>query len=1145
MTTYTPNTSNDDDTGVLGLAAASAVDDGNASSGRINPPMTPSQQITAPSPLQRAPSVTSTHGHSNGGRGVGGTMSFTNNTNGTTMASFPASPAVSTLSKYSSSGSSSLASANNSRMSVDDILGNSKLSLEGRRRRRSRERPGATVVTGGKDEKVKGGIRPSSAAEASMQPSSGGGKKVGLAGNTDNATSRSTNANEQSPSSAAAGARKKKRPRPDHNPGREERKRRLEHLQREQLLRQRLGGGQRQQVGAKKKRRASNDIGGLNKLERMKSEESEEVEDVPSPSSSDRLERRQQQMGGEPQTLSAGSHIDDTSQQADNVENATTAPQRQEEQPPSNKPTPRRSKRARAISSYNVAELSKNSMSEIPLSSSSPSSPDDAAVAKHENNGNNSSPPPPQPEEEADEPQSAESALSALLSSYDACIGQNTTPPQSSSSIATTPSSSKREAPSSPWDVVQNFLSVLQYVNLNDRTYLQSGECKRVERELGNSVLKSVERVKCEVVNRNSTGNNNEDEVASKKDGEGEEGDDKKEDVIRKREGRLLRIIEIQIWIRMMVWTLEQENGLDFLQRAIESSSEGDTKVASGGQEGGKRGKKKKKKKAKKSRQQQSINTTTVNAVPRQCLLDELKTLMELVPYVLPPSIEFASWVKDELTFGHRQSLPDYGMELFDHFEIEVVEPIALRRGGSATGDDDDASSSRRSGRSEVSRSPVKRKKERGGGSGVGVGTGANGVVVGGLRSPTRRLMERRQDRQRAYFASLAEEEEEMKQASAAGSNANDDESATITGSLSTAATSTSKASSSSREKDDTELFKTSVSLVTSKSESRQSSNPFLKGSARGEYVGSHLGTKLSNITSLFREVKARPTPRASRGRSKATKMMMMQPAAEETRRVGEQQQMEISVGPAKATSTTTTTTITAASMATQQQQSKKNLRGPNARSLPSSTSSFPPTQTPRKRLIRPAVASSRGSRPSALSTFRGVEETPRPIVDETPAKRTRLRLGDDQYGHHHHHYAYMNNPIVDETPTQPQRQQQSMRGAPWYDVEDDPVRRQRSRQQQSIYQSDNPTRRLHHQQQQQQQQHRRVGNNNNSISTGVRAEQHLTPINRTYNGLGITTTTAPPPSLLLSYGMSPMPHGEDMESAVAKAADAARKKRR
>ena len=274
--TATPNTSNDDDTGVLGQAAASAVDDGNASSGRsINPPMTPSQQITAPSPLQRAPSVTSTHGHSNGGRGVGGTMSFTNNTNGTTMASFPASPAVSTLSKYSSSGSSSLASANNNRMSVDDILGNSKLSLEGRRRRRSRERPsGATVVTGSKDGKVTGGIRPSPAA-ASMHPSSGGGEKVGHAGgNTNNATSRSTNTNEQTPS-AAAGATKKKRPRRSNdNTGREERKRRLEHLQREQLLRQRLGGGQ--QVGAKKKRRASNDHGGLSKLERMKSEESED-----------------------------------------------------------------------------------------------------------------------------------------------------------------------------------------------------------------------------------------------------------------------------------------------------------------------------------------------------------------------------------------------------------------------------------------------------------------------------------------------------------------------------------------------------------------------------------------------------------------------------------------------------------------------------------------------------------------------------------------------------------------------------------------------------------------------------------------------------------------------------------------------------
>lgn len=226
---------------------------------------------------------------------------------------------------------------------------------------------------------------------------------------------------------------------------------------------------------------------------------------------------------------------------------------------------------------------------------------------------------------------------------------------------------------------------------------------------------------------------------------------------------------------------------------------------------------KKKKQQTEHLQQQRQPN----NVSPRDGLVVDIRSLMELVPYVLPPSLFFSQFVKDTLTFSFRQPVPEYGPELFDHFEIEVSEPIALRRSGTDT--------SRRSERSEVSRSPV---KDGGGAEGGG-------------------LMERRQKCQRAYFASLAEEENNEASMSSNNSNTADDESAIITGSLSTAT------SAQDREKDDAVLFKTSISLTFTAP--NKTSNPFLKGSARGNYVGSHLGAKLANITSLFREEKAPP----------------------------------------------------------------------------------------------------------------------------------------------------------------------------------------------------------------------------------------------------------------------------------------------
>ena len=253
---------------------------------------------------------------------------------------------------------------------------------------------------------------------------------------------------------------------------------------------------------------------------------------------------------------------------------------------------------------------------------------------------------------------------------------------------------------------------------------------------------------------------------------------------------------------------------------------------------------KKKKKGGKQQRKNQSSKDTDESSkqqhpkqgqqlvTPRQTLVQNLITLFELVPNVLPPSMDFSFWVKDTLTFGHRQNIPEYGAEILDNFEIEIVEPIALTRSGTET--------SRRSTRSEVSHSPEKTQKKK---------------VVANRCSPSRQIAERRAKRQQAYFASLLEEKDGKASTSI---NADDSlESATITGSISTV-TSTSRGSKRSHgpdiEKDDAVLLKTSVSL-TAAVKPKSQNNPFLKGSARGTYVGSHLSSKLSNISTLFREV--------------------------------------------------------------------------------------------------------------------------------------------------------------------------------------------------------------------------------------------------------------------------------------------------
>jgi len=264
-----------------------------------------------------------------------------------------------------------------------------------------------------------------------------------------------------------------------------------------------------------------------------------------------------------------------------------------------------------------------------------------------------------------------------------------------------------------PWNIVQLLTDVLRFINLHDPDFVKSEECRQVEVGLA-GILKSVATVKWEVMNRN---NNNEPTMY---------GEDEQEGSAAKKEARLLQTIQIQVWIRMMVWSLEQEVGWEFLGRVIALA---EAKAEEAGLEGAvvvdKKGKKKGKKNKKKSKQtKQQSNSTS----PRQSLVADVRTLAELAPYVLPPSLEFAQWLKSTLTYEFRQTIPQYGAKLFDHFEIEIVEPIALKRSGT-----DASNASRRSERSEVSRSPVK-------GSGK-----SNASSASGSGSPTKQMMNKRQ----------------------------------------------------------------------------------------------------------------------------------------------------------------------------------------------------------------------------------------------------------------------------------------------------------------------------------------------------------------------------------------------------------------
>ena len=675
-------------------------------------------------------------------------------------------------------------------MSVDDILNDPKLSSR-MRRRRVRDNISTAAVT-------------TNSNTSSGVLSSNGGR-----GN--NAANSSL---QQQTSSASAVTSTQL------NPGQEERKKRLERLQREQLVQRRLLGQQQQQ-----QQQTNGEVG--RKLFQQQPATEGKVDSVASQTT----------------TTTAPNNL------GDDLSSSSTMASPKRRSP--------RNISTRTVTTYNVTELSKRGIISNTTGGDETTETEEHANGQHYYKNDDDLD--DTIEQNNNTPTTVEAALTSLLSKYDSCIcttihegvpskeiqdeQQLEDEEKSTAASASAASASMSKPTVSPWSVIQVLPQLLQFVHLKQPTSsttaadtgnyppnksgIEQEKHSYIQKELSKVVI-SVGMMKRRVMDRTIGLNSATADDSNTNDEEAAAAAAAQQQQLVKREASLLQMIQIQLWIRMMMWSLEGEVGWTYLEEIVNLTEDEDGNGVD--DDGGKKQKKKKKKKKKGKRKQlakgmEGVSNKQDRQTPRQALVDHLTALFELVPYVLPPSMDFSVWVKDILTFGYRQNIPEYGAEILEHFEIELVEPIALKRSGTDT--------SRRSTKSEVSHSPVKN--------------------CAGGSSPSRQIAERRAKRQQAYFASLMEEEK----ASVSTSVNADDESATITGSISTV-TSTSRGSKRSRgpdiEKDDTKLLKTSVSL-TAAVKPKCKENPFLKGSARGTYVGSHLSSKLSNISTLFREV--------------------------------------------------------------------------------------------------------------------------------------------------------------------------------------------------------------------------------------------------------------------------------------------------
>jgi hypothetical protein len=441
----------------------------------------------------------------------------------------------------------------------------------------------------------------------------------------------------------------------------------------------------------------------------------------------------------------------------------------------------------------------------------------------------------------------------------------------------------------------------------------------------------------------------------------------------------IIQLIQIQIWIRMILWNHARDVGWEIVQRAI-SLTNNDHVAAHNNTDKRKRKKKKR--------------VIAVSSA-REGLIDDIRLLTELVPYVIPVSMNLSQWLKYTLTFGFRQRIPDYGSTLFDHFEIELIDESSTNSGLNQT-------STTTNDNSLILVLPVPNKDDD-----------DNKQQHNLLNdSPTKQLLAKRHNRQRAYFASLVKEEEGKEMSTQSTTTTTSTvTNTTVSQSTTTTSSTVTKPFTSSTVHDepnvDKLLFKTSVSLTATASLAR-TSNPFLKGSARGNYVGSHLGSKLSNITTLFREVKAAPLPAKKKRIPMKTQMV-------ETKKIIDKKKTQ-NVATAPSTTGGTTTTTTAAVV-----QRKRKV----------DDTTLSPIRTPMK--TSRSHHHSRGVFP--MST---IAETPthhyQSVIDETPAKsqitaRTIRHCRDaivtetpiPQYNQlqllRHSIQLQMESPIVAETP--------------------------------------------------------------------------------------------------------------------------------
>ncbi|KAL3783427.1 hypothetical protein HJC23_002854 [Cyclotella cryptica] len=380
--------------------------------------------------------------------------------------------------------------------------------------------------------------------------------------------------------------------------------------------------------------------------------------------------------------------------------------------------------------------------------------------------------------------QTAAEAVSQLIEKYTSCL---------------------RQKEPSPIDVVQLFCPLLDYLDFSsyeDKT-VQSQDGNVVMEGLG-QIIKSAENVKLDVMNRGINGS------------EGDANGSREDDL--SVEEKLIRMLQIQIWIRVMVWNFCREEGWDVIRRVLELDGRDD-------------GRDEKRLNSKRKRKQVKRESKSNSALQSsQCFVKEIISLCELAPYVLPPSLEFSQWLKNTLTFNFQQSIPEFGSEILDHFEVEFVD-------NSAESKADITMDSSKLRKSEVTPHSDAQFSARG-------------------TSLSKKAVAKGSARQQAFFSSLARKPLSF--------NA-DGESATIGSDVSIARSHSTTAGSSkttvqSDKEADAALFKTSISLTAAVPERKE--NPFLKNSARGVYVGSHLSSKLSNIATLFREVKAPPKPK-------------------------------------------------------------------------------------------------------------------------------------------------------------------------------------------------------------------------------------------------------------------------------------------